>query len=101
MKDHLSKYPEHNPNDPLRVKVNMDGARISRTTNFLILSFSLLQNKENVMSSKGNRTIAVPNGPEDYNTVCDSLKKSFEEINKFIAQMPIDVDGKNYALDFF
>ena len=53
------------------------------------------------MSSKGNRTIAVPNGPEDYNTVCDSLKKSFEEINKFIAQMPIDVDGKNYALDFF
>jgi len=41
------------------------------------------------------------NGPQDYNTVCDSLKKSLEEINKFIAQKSIDVDGKNYALDFF
>jgi len=101
VKDHLSMNPEHNPNDPIRVKVSMDGAKMSRTTNFLILSFSLLQNKKDAMSSKGNRTIAVVNGPEDYHTVCDSLKKSLEEINKFIAQKSIDIDGKNYALDFF
>ena len=46
--------------------VSMDGARMSRATNFLILSFCLLQNEENAMSTKGNRTIAVVNEPEVY-----------------------------------
>lgn len=31
----------------------------------------------------------------------DSLKRPLEEINKLIEQKSIDVDGKNYALDFF
>ena len=46
------------------------------------------------MSSKGNRTIAVVNGPESYETVRDSLKRPLEEINKLIEQKSIDVDGK-------
>ena len=43
-KDYLTANPEHNPNDAIKIKVSMDGARMSRTTNFLILSFCLLQN---------------------------------------------------------
>ena len=101
VRDHLSANPEHNPNDAIKTKVSMDGARMSRTTNFLILSFCLLQNEDNAMSSKGNRTVAVVNGSESYDTVRDSLKKPLEEINKLIAQKSIEVDGKNYALDFF
>ena len=101
VRDYLSGNPEHNPNDAIKIKVSMDGARMSRTTNFLILSFCLLQDEENAMSSKGNRTIAVVNGPESYDTVHYSLKKPLEEVNKFIGRKLIQVDGKNYALDFF
>lgn len=101
VRDHLMANPEHDPKDAIRVKVSMDGARMSRTTNFLILSFSLLQNEENAMSSKGNRTIAVVNGPECYNTVRDSLAKPLEEMNRLIGEKSIDVDGRKYVLDFF
>jgi len=101
VKDYLTDNPAHNPNDAIKIKVSMDGARMSRTTNFLILSFCLLQNEENAMSSKGNRTIAVVNGPEGYDTVRDSLKKPVEEINNLIAKKSINFNGKNYALDFF
>lgn len=68
VRDHLSANPEHDLNDAIKIKVSMDGARMSRTTNFLISSFCLLQNEENAMSSKGNRTIAVVNGPKTYET---------------------------------
>lgn len=34
----------------------------------MILSFSLLQTGEIVMSSKGNRTLHIVNGPEKYDT---------------------------------
>jgi len=54
--------------------------------------------EENAVSSRGNRTIAVVNGPESHETVSDSLKKPLKEINKLIEQKSIDVDGKNYAL---
>jgi len=37
---------------PIEVKISGDGARMSRTTNFLMFSFALLQAKESVMSSK-------------------------------------------------
>lgn len=41
------------PNEPVKVKISGDGALISRNTNYVILSFSILQKGEEVMSSKG------------------------------------------------
>jgi len=45
VRDHLSANPEHDPNDAIKIKVTMDDARMSRTTNFLIASFCLFQNE--------------------------------------------------------
>jgi hypothetical protein len=36
-----------------RVKISGDGAKMSRITNFVVLSFSLLSEGEKVMSTKG------------------------------------------------
>jgi hypothetical protein len=44
---------------------------MSRTTNFMILSFALLQTGNSVLSSRGNRTVAIVNGPEKYTTTAD------------------------------
>ena len=101
VKDYLAANPEHNTNDAIKIKVSMDGAKMSRTTNFLILSFCLLQDEENAMSSRGNRTIAVVNGPESYDTVCDSLKKPVKEINNLIAKNQLMLMEKIMLLTFF
>ena len=54
-------------------KPSKGGAKMSRTTNFMILSFLLLQTGERVMSSKGNRTLCIVNGPEKYDTLKSSM----------------------------
>ena len=55
----------------------IDGAQMSRTTNFMLLSFALLQEKESVMSSKSNRAVAIVNGPEKYDTMKTSVNFFF------------------------
>jgi len=40
--------------DKLKIKINGDNARMTRNSNYIILSFSLLQTGQDVMSSKGN-----------------------------------------------
>lgn len=68
----LSRKPELKEGK-IQLKLSGDGAHMSRTTNFMMMSFTLLQLNECVMSSKHNRTVAVINGPEEYETLKASL----------------------------
>jgi hypothetical protein len=53
-------------NEPVQVKISGDGARMTRNSNFILHSFSLLQNIDDVMAAKGNHAIGVVNnGKED------------------------------------
>ena len=82
------------------MKLSGDGARMTRSTNFIMFLFALLQ-KPNVMSSKSNRTVAIVNGKEEYETLASSLKDFFQEVNSLIAQGAILIDGQKVKLDFF
>ncbi|CAB3985452.1 Hypothetical predicted protein [Paramuricea clavata] len=64
-----------------RVKISGDGAKMSRITNFVVLSFSLLSEGEKVMSTKGIHTVAILNGKEDYGVLQTAGKNLFKEIN--------------------
>ena len=81
VKDLLVKKPELE-GETIQVKLSGDGARMSRTTNFMMFSLVLLQLEENVMSSKNNRTVAIINGPEDYQTLKDSLPNFLREVKE-------------------
>ena len=53
IRDFLEIHPNHNPNEPIQVKISGDGAKISRTTNFMISSFAIMQTgKSNVVQGK-------------------------------------------------
>ena len=39
----LNSNPSYGINEPIKVKVSCDGAKMSRTTNFVILSFAILE----------------------------------------------------------
>ncbi|CAB4018209.1 Hypothetical predicted protein [Paramuricea clavata] len=69
--EHVQELLLHKPElstSTIQVKLSGDGASMSQLMNFMIMSFSLLQWDEKVMSSK-NRTVAIVNGPEDYQTL--------------------------------
>ena len=52
-----------------KIKINGDGARMTRNSNFTLLSFPILQTGESVMSAKGNRTLGIVNGSQSYHTI--------------------------------
>ena len=70
--EHVQELLLHKPElstSTIQVKLSGDGASMSQLTNFMMMSFSLLQWDEKVMSSENNRTVAIVNGPEDYQTL--------------------------------
>ncbi len=100
IEDLLLQKPELR-NQVVQVKLSGDGARMSRSTNFMMMSFALLQCKEKVMSSKSNRTVAIINGPEKYETLRESLSSLFKEINELIRTGTILINDDQIKLEFF
>lgn len=101
---HIKELLENSPElraSTIQVKLSGDGACMSRTTNFMIMSFSLLQLNESVMSPKHNRTVAIINGPEKYATLKASLSHFFREVNELTSKGTITVDGRDVQLQFF
>ncbi|XP_048589349.1 uncharacterized protein LOC116615043 [Nematostella vectensis] len=74
---------------------------MTRNSNFIFLTFSILQTGANVMSAKGNRNIAAVNAPESYTTLKEAFSVTFEEINNFIASGKLTVNDKTINLEFF
>ena len=104
LREHIKELLEKSPElkeSTIQVKLSGDGARMSRTTNFMMMSFTLLQLNESVMSPKHNRTVAIINGPEKYATLKASLSPFFREVNELISNGSTTVDGQNVQLEFF
>ena len=88
-------------NDTIQIKINGDGARMTRNSNFILLSFSILQTVESVMSAKGNRTIAIVNGSESYDTIKEAFGGIFHEINTMISTRKLMVNNQEVNIDFY
>ena len=102
IKDYVEDYLRENPDtEKMQIKINGDGARMARTSSFVPLSFSILQTGEQVMTAKGNRTIAILNGKEDYNSLKQAFGNIFDEINSVITKAKVAVNGKEVQTDYF
>ena len=100
--DYIKKHPTFcSKTDSIQIKISGDGAKMTNNSNFILLSFAILQTGENVMSAKGNRTIGIVNGKEDYSTMKESFGDIISEVNKLVAAGKINVEGKNINVEFF
>ncbi|KAJ7384009.1 hypothetical protein OS493_024021 [Desmophyllum pertusum] len=94
LKNHIRELLENDPSyditEPVKVKISDDGAKMSQ----LYDSFSLLQTGEKVMSSRGNRTIAIVNGPEKYDTLKHSFSSAINGINTVLKLALLRLMGK-------
>ena len=102
VKDLISRDQERNwKQQPIQVKISGDGARMRRNSSFILLSFSLLQAGDDVMSFNGNHTIAIVKVSERYSTLKESFGTAFTEINETIKQGHITVDDSKFNVEFF
>jgi hypothetical protein len=53
------------------------------------------------MSAKGNHTIAVVKGKEDYDLLRECFADVFRDINEVVTEKKIDLDGETVNLEFF
>ena len=96
IRDHLASNPDVHDRT-MKIKISGDGARMTRNSSFILLSFALLQAADDVMGAKGNHTIAVVKGKEDYTTLQASFADIFLSINNLIITKQIIVDGKTVS----
>lgn len=101
IREFLNSHPTHPLDEPMKIKISGDGAKMSRTTNFMLLSFSILQTGDRVMSSKGNRTIGIVSGPEKYETLKVSFAEIINDINNVIRNGKLQVNDKEIPVEVF
>ena len=72
---------------------------MSRISNCIVLSFSLVQNETHLVSLDQN-VFCIINCKEKYEQLNAAFKPVFDEINELIAEKGLFVDGKNYPVEF-
>ena len=90
------------------MKISGDGARMTRTSNYILMSFGKLQSSDDIMSAKGNHTTAVVKGnhttavvkgKEDYDLLRECFADVFRDINKVVTEKKIDLNGETVNLE--
>ncbi|KAK2550530.1 hypothetical protein P5673_028729 [Acropora cervicornis] len=98
---HLKKIDIDDPDLKVKIKISGDGAKMSRLTSFITISFSVLNNDEDLMSSKGNNAVAVIKGHETYELLQSSCSTIFRQVNHVIDKGKVSIEGKDIPVDVF
>ena len=114
---------------PVRVKLSGDGAKFSKSSNFILLSFSFLDLHSQVLTGRGNKqllwsieptlilqtihntgnnTFAAVCADESYWSLKEGLEPVLDEINAIVKPptsssncTALDVEGTTYELECF
>ena len=82
----------------LKVKLSGDVTKICRKVNLINFTFTLLNEKATTMSPKGNHTLAIINGTEDYDLLKISLSDLVEEVKCLSSIM---IKGVTFPIEFY
>ena len=74
---------------------------MTRNSSFVLLSFSILQTADQVMTAKGNITRAILNRQKDYSSLKESFGSIFSEISSMITEAKINVRDTEIETEFF
>ena len=93
------KYLVNPETDKIRIKISVDGSKVSRISNFVVLSFSVFTD-DWTLSSKDQNVFCIVNCKEDYDHLKLACKPIFQKINTLYEKViRIEVEGKHFDLD--
>ncbi|XP_066913541.1 uncharacterized protein [Clytia hemisphaerica] len=76
------------------LKVSGDGTKLTRKSNLVVLSYSVIESTGSQLKSSGNNAIGVGMGSESYECVKESFADVIKDINDMAINPKITVDGK-------
>ena len=86
--------------DKLKIKISGDGAKVSRVSNFVVLSYSIMDVCD-TQSHLNQRVLSIVNCEEKYANLKHSMQPSFAEINELVNETCIIVENDTIELEFF
>ena len=92
------KYHVNPETDKVTIKISGDGSKVSRISNFVVLSFSVITD-DLTLSSKDQNVFCIVNCKEDYDHLKLACKPNFQKINSLYEKSSIEVEGKHYDVD--
>ena len=92
------KYHVYPETDKIKIKISWDGSKVSRISNFVVLSFSVITD-DLTLSSKDQNVFCIVNCIEDYDNLKLACKPIFQKINKLYEKGSSAVEKKHFDLD--
>ena len=86
------KYHVNSETDKIKIKISENGSKVSRISNFVVLSFSVITN-DLTLSSKDQNVFCIVYCKEDYNHLKLAWKPIFQKINTLCEKASIEDEG--------
>ena len=94
------KYHVNLETDKTKIKISGDGSKVSRISNFVVLSFSVITD-DLTLSSKDQNVFWIVNCKEDYDHLKLACKPIFQKINTLYEKASIEVEGVTFWFRYF
>ena len=94
------KYHVNPETDKIKIKISGDGSKVSRISNFVVLSFSVITN-DLTLSSKDQNVFCIVNCKEDYDHLKLACKPIFQKINNIIRKNKYWSWGETFWCRYF
>jgi hypothetical protein len=87
-----------NFNDLFKLKISCDSTNVGRVTKLTNITFTIINDKANCMAAKGNFTLAILYGKDDYK----NLKEPFEHLMNILNELKeFSYKEKTYNIKYF
>ncbi|VDI14468.1 Hypothetical predicted protein [Mytilus galloprovincialis] len=85
--------------DKIQIKISGDGTKVTRISNFIVISFAVLSSEK--LSAEELVVLAIVRSSEKYENLEECLSPVLSEINEMYLCKNIQVDSKLYNLEIF
>ncbi|VDI74504.1 Hypothetical predicted protein [Mytilus galloprovincialis] len=88
------------PSETIKIKISGDGTRVTRISNFIVLSFSIISETAK-LSADEQTVLAIVKTSESYENLSSSLHPVFSEINELYHSGSIQINENIYKIQLF
>ena len=92
------KYHVNPGTDKIKIKISGHGSKVSRISNVVVLSSSVITD-DLTLSSTDQNVLCIVNCKDDYDHLKLSCKPIYQKINTLYEKPSIEVEGKHYNLE--
>ena len=85
----------------LKVRVSVDGAKVSRKSNFIVMSYATLDGEGSELSAAHNKVVGIVNAPEEFLNLKECFKDLFTEVSDIQESGSVSTSNGNVPTEIF